>query len=242
MLVLGRAVLAFNCGACHESALTLAALATMGNCQASGCASAGQGLPAVVFGAAAKGEDTCVIAWLDAYGYTQGGVDARCAEREGATLLMAAALGGQAVTPTLTSHSHYHSSKSPRAHPNLTITPATPYQDSPTSNSWRATPCRAILVGLPYVLAGINSELWQAAMVRMLLERGASVNLQVIGLGLAGSGSGYPAGRRARPLTLTLTLTPTLPSTYLQNTSDYTALTYAAVYGHTAIVQALLDA
>ena len=34
-----------------------------------------------------------VVAWLDG----GGGVDARCAEREGATLLMAAALGGQAT-------------------------------------------------------------------------------------------------------------------------------------------------
>ena len=56
-------------------------------------ATVAEGLPFLLFNAAVKGDAQAVAAWLD----EGGGVDARCAEREGATLLMAAALGGQAA-------------------------------------------------------------------------------------------------------------------------------------------------
>ena len=44
--------------------------------------------------AAQEGNAHAVVAWLD----EGGGVDARCAEHDDATLLMAAAIGGQEVT------------------------------------------------------------------------------------------------------------------------------------------------
>ena len=50
-----------------------------------------EGLPGRMLGAAANGDAQAVAAWLD----EGGGVDAGCAKREGGTLLMAAAIGGQ---------------------------------------------------------------------------------------------------------------------------------------------------
>ena len=91
-------------------------------------------LPAVMLIAVNEGDAQAVAAWLD----EGGGVDARCAEHKGATLLSAAAAGGQ------------------------------------------------------------------EAMVRMLLQRGASINLQ--------------------------------------DSFGRTALMGPAIYGHTTIVQVLLDA
>ena len=49
------------------------------------------GLPEAPFGASHVGDEQAVAAWLD----EGGGVDARCAEHDDATLLMAAAAGGQ---------------------------------------------------------------------------------------------------------------------------------------------------
>ena len=68
-------------------------------------ATAAKGLPNRVLVAAGIGESRAVTAWLD-----EGGVDARCAEQGGATLLMEATFGGQeamvrmlnAVTHSLT--------------------------------------------------------------------------------------------------------------------------------------------
>jgi len=50
-----------------------------------------RGLPQIVLSAAVVGNTQAVAAWLNG----GGGVDARCAELHGATLLMAAAIGGQ---------------------------------------------------------------------------------------------------------------------------------------------------
>jgi hypothetical protein len=52
------------------------------------------GLPSAMFLAAEKGDAQAMAAWLD----ESGGVDARCAEHDGATLLMAATNGGQEAT------------------------------------------------------------------------------------------------------------------------------------------------
>ena len=54
-------------------------------------ATAAEGLPEPVLGAAGWGDAQAVAAWLD----EGGGVDARCAEHKDATLLMAATNGGQ---------------------------------------------------------------------------------------------------------------------------------------------------
>ena len=48
------------------------------------------GLPASIWFTAREGDAQAVTAWLD----EGGGVDARCAERYGVTLLIAAAVGG----------------------------------------------------------------------------------------------------------------------------------------------------
>ena len=73
-----------------------------------------RGLPQIVLSAAVVGNTQAVAAWLNG----GGGVDARCAELHGATLLMAAAIGGQkALVGCCCSAARASTCKTPTASP-----------------------------------------------------------------------------------------------------------------------------